>query len=345
MWRKVLVIALLAGAFAMQSRSIAQQNSPSFSVSVNLVKVPISIFDERGNLAGNLRREDFRIWEDQVPQEIRSFGVDSNPVSIVLVLDTSTSEKSELKKIRESAEEFAGALSREDRISLLTFDDEVHRELDWTNSQKIVRKALGKIHIGLRTALYDAMYLAASEQLKGVDGRKAIILLTDCLNNQSLVDFKNASLAITQSQASLYVVSKTVIAREEAKHERRVRMLTDIYKRLFGNDDDYIDEFFKKREAEMTALAEETGGRCFFPADYDHIKNVYAEVARELKSKYFLTYISSQQLPPDSFHRISIEYLAPATKILYRKSYYYQPRPVRLNVPLQSAIPLGAAQK
>jgi Ca-activated chloride channel homolog len=338
MWQKALIISVLAGAFAMQSRSSTQMNSPNFSVSVNLVKVPISIFDERGNLAGNLRREDFRIWEDQVAQEIQSFGIDTHPVSIVLVLDTSTSEKSELKKIRESAEEFAGALSAEDRISLLTFDDEVHRELDWTNNKKILRKALGKIHTGLRTALYDAMYLAAGEQLKGVDGRKAIILLTDCLNNQSLVNFRNASLAIAQSQASLYVVSKTVMAREEAKHERRVRMLTDIYKRLFGNDDDYIDEFFKKRESEMTTLAEETGGRCFFPTDYDHIKNVYSEVARELKSKYYATYISNQQLPPDSFHRISIEYLAPATKILYRKGYYYQPQPVRLNVPLQSTI-------
>jgi Ca-activated chloride channel homolog len=338
MWRKLLVVAALAGAFAMHGRSATQLDSPGFSVSVNLVKVPISIFDERGNLAGNLRRQDFRIWEDQVPQEIRSFGVDANPVSVVLVLDTSTSEKSELKKIKESAEAFAGALSAEDRISLLTFDDEVRRELDWTNDHKLLRKTLGKIHTGLRTALYDAMYLAAGEQLKGVDGRKAIILLTDCLNNQSRVDFKNASLAITQSQASLYVVSKTVMAREEAKRERRVRMLTDIYKRLFGNGDDYIDEFFKKRESEMTALAEETGGRCFFPTDYDHIKNVYAEVARELKSKYYLTYISNQQLPPDSFHRISIEYLAPATKILYRKGYYYQPRPVQLNVPLQSAV-------
>jgi Ca-activated chloride channel homolog len=338
MWRKVLVLAVLTGAFAMQSRSTTQPNSPSFSASVNLVKVPISIFDERSNLVDNLRREDFRIWEDQVPQEIRSFGVDKNPVSVVLVLDTSTSEKSDLKKIKESAEEFAVALSPEDRISLLTFNDEVHRELDWTNSKKILRKALGKIHTGLRTALYDAMYLAAGEQLQGVDGRKAIILLTDCLNNQSRVDFRNASLAITQSQASLYVVSKTVMAREEAKHERRVIMLTDIYKRLFGNDENYLDEFFKKRETEMADLAEETGGRCFFPIDYDHIKNVYSEVARELKSKYYLTYISNQQLPPDSFHRISIEYLAPATKILYRKGYYYQPRPVRINVPLQSAI-------
>jgi VWFA-related protein len=173
------------------------------------------------------------------------------------------------------------------------------------------------------------MYVAARDQLKGIDGRKAIILLTDCLNNQSSVDFNDAALTIVQSQASLYVVSKTVMVREQAKNERRVIMLNDIYKRLFGSDEDYIEEFFKKREAEMTDLAERTGGRCFFPTDYEQIKDVYEEVARELKSKYYLTYVSNQKLLPNSYHRISIEYLEPASKIIYRKGYYYEPRPVR----------------
>jgi len=329
MWQKTLALAVLASLFAAQSRPADQDSKPSdFAVSVNLVKVPISVFDDLGNLVTSLRREDFRIWEDQAPQEIRSFGLDTNPVSVVLVLDTSGSEKAELKKIKEAAEEFADALAPGDRFSLITFDDEVHQALDWTDSVKKLRRALSKIDPGLRTSLYDAMYLAATDQLKGIDGRKAIILLTDCLNNQSSVDFHDASLAIVQSQASLYVVSKTVMVREEARRERRVMMLSDIYKRLFG-DSNYIDEFFEKRESEMTSLAEKTGGRCFFPTDYDQIKDVYAEVARELKSKYYLTYISNQSLPPNSYHRISIEYLAPAKSVIYRKGYYYQPRLVR----------------
>jgi hypothetical protein len=110
-------------------------------------------------------------------------------------------------------------------------------------------------------------------------------------------------------------------------------MLTDIYKRLFGSDENYIEEFFKKREAEMTSLAERTGGRCFFPADYDHIRGVYEDVARELKSKYYLTYVSNQRLLPNSYHRISLEYLEPASKVIYRKGYYYQPRPVHKYIP------------
>ncbi len=324
----MLLFIFAAGLFTVQSRSANQESSPSdFSVSVNLVKVPISVFDSTGSLVTTLRKEDFRIWEDQALQEIRSFGRDINPVSVVLLLDTSMSEKTELRKIKEAAEEFAGALSPGDRISLITFDDEVYRLLDWTDNMKKLRRVLAKIDPGLRTALYDAMYLAATEQLQGIDGRKAIILLTDCLNNQSRVDFHDASLAIVQSQASLYVVSKTVIVREQAKRERRVIMLTNLYKRLFG-DDDYISEFFKKREEEMASLAERTGGRCFFPTDYNQIKHVYAEVAHELKSTYYLTYVSNQSLIPDSFHRISLEYLKPAENIIYRKGYYFRPKPV-----------------
>ncbi|MBN1571123.1 MAG: VWA domain-containing protein [Acidobacteria bacterium] len=328
MWLKMLAPAVLFCLIAAQSRPANQENrtAPVISVSVNLVKVPISVFDETGNLVSDLRREDFRVWEDQVPQQIRSFGVDSNPVSVVLLLDTSMSGKSELKKIKEAATEFAEALSREDRISIIGFDDEVYRALDWTNEIKKVRKALGKLRPGIRTALYDAMYYAAAEQLGGIEGRKAVILLTDCLNNESRVGFRDASLAVVQSQASLYVVSKTAIVREQAMKERRVRMIADILKRMYGDDEDYVGEFFKKRESEMSELSEKTGGRCFFPKDYNALKNIYTDVARELKSKYYITYVSNQNLQPDSYHRISIEYLESASKIIYRKGYYHQPQ-------------------
>lgn len=321
-------LALFISVVAANGWSGAQNNDAStISVSVNLVKVPISVFDRRGNLVSDLRREDFRIWEDQAQQRIRSFGIDRNPVSVVLVVDTSMSGKSELKKIKEAAEDFAEALSPGDRISLISFDDQVHKALDWTENRKEVKKALGKLRPGLRTALYDAMYIAAKDQLMGITGRKAIILLTDCLDNQSRNNFKNASLSVVESQASLYIVSKTAIVREQARHERRVQILDRIYKSLFGEDANYIDEYFEKRESEMKLLAETTGGRCFFPIDYDGIKGVYSEVARELKSKHYLTYVSNQDMPQNSYHEISIEYLRPASKVVYRKGYYYEPQP------------------
>jgi VWFA-related protein len=329
MWQKMSALSILSLLLASQSPSAVQDtNTPTISVSVNLVKVPISIFDYQNNLVSDLRAEDFRVWEDQAPQQIRSFGIDTNPVSVVLLLDTSMSGKTELKSIKQAAEDFADALSTGDRISIIAFDDEVYRSLDWTDDIKKVRKALSRLRVGGRTALYDAMFYAANDQLKGVEGRKAIILLTDCLNNESSVSFHDASLSIVQSQASLYVVSKTDLVREQAEHERRVQMIADMLKRLYGNSEDFIAEYFEKKENEMSDLAEKTGGRSFFPTDYDRLRGIYVEVARELKSKYYLTYVSSQGLQPNSYHRISIEYLAPSSKLIYRKGYYYQPQPV-----------------
>ncbi len=322
----VLIIMLISLA-PLCSLAQDTRSGANFSVSVNLIKVPLSVFDENGRMVGDLRRDDFRLYENGVQQQIRSFGVDRNPVSVVLVIDASGTVEKELKKIKEAAESFALALSREDRISLISFSDEVHLDLAWSEDKKMVRKALRKVEPGLRTALYDAMFMASYDQFKGVEGRKAIILLTDGLNNQSSIGFRDASLSVVQSQASLYIVAKTAIVRQAAQKQRRVAILTDIYKRMFG-DQDYIDEFFRKRESEMSDLAEKTGGRAFFPTDYDLIKDAYAEVAKELKSKYYLTYVSNQAREPNSYHRISLDYFPPFSKLIYRQGYYHEPSPI-----------------
>jgi Ca-activated chloride channel family protein len=303
------------------------QNVPTFSVSVDLIKIPITVFDEDGAPATNLLGNDFRVYEDGKLQNIRSFSVDTHPVSIVLLLDSSGTVEKELKQIKEAAEGFAEALSFGDRISVITFADQVERVLDWTPDSRQVRKALRKVEPGLRTDLYDAMFQASHEQLAGVEGRKAIILLTDFLNNQSVIGYQDAVRAIIQSQASLYIVSKTVMVRQDAAKQRRVVILNDIYQRLFG-DKNYIEEFFAKKEAEMVDLAEKTGGRCYFPSGYNEIKHVYQQVAQELKNQYYLTYVSEGVKPPNSFHRVTVEYLQPSSKLIYRKGYIYKPDPM-----------------
>lgn len=323
----ILTLLICVGWGLEEARAFQDQNAPTFSVSVNLIKVPIAVFDSSGATLQDLRYSDFRLYEDGIEQKIRSFGIDRNPVSVVLLLDTSATVEKEQKKMKEAAEDFANALSDEDRVSIITFDDEVLIRLDWSSSPKQIRKALQKIRPGLRTALYDGMFVAAHDQLAGVEGRKAIILLTDCLNNQSSLGFGDAALAIIQSQASLYVVSKTVMVRQAARKQRRVVMLSDVYRRLFGNAN-YVDEFFAKREGEMVDLAEKTGGRCYFPSDYNQISQAYAEVAKELKHQYFLTYVSGGGKASNSYHHITVEYLQPSTRLIYRKGYYHEPKAI-----------------
>jgi Ca-activated chloride channel family protein len=303
------------------------QNQPTFAVGVNLIKIPISVFDEHGAPVLDLDPADFRVYEDGIPQKIRSLGIDRNPVSVVLVLDASATVEQESKKIRQAARDFVTALSKEDRFSVISFSDSAVLVLDWTDNGKKVQKALRNLEPGIRTALYDAMFMAAQDQLLGIEGRKAIILLTDALNNQSRVTFRQASQAIIQSQAPLYVVSKTLIVRQAAKTQRRVLWLNNIYRRLTG-DGNYVDEFFEQKEREMSELAEKTGGRCLFPPNFNEIGAAYGEIAEELKNQYYLTYVTNQVMVPASYHSIKVEYLRPAAKLVYRQGYYYRPKPV-----------------
>lgn len=324
--RKSLVIVLLT-CLPVMGVSAPQQKKPTFAVSVDLIKVPITVFGDSGAPLGGLNRNDFHLYEDGQLQQIRSFNIETSPVSVVLLLDCSGTVEKEWKQIKAAAENFADALSKGDRVSVINFSDDVELALDWTEDTRQVRKALGKVKLGMRTNLYDAMFEAAQTQLKDVEGRKAIILLTDFLNNQSVLGYQDAVLAIVKSQATLYIVSKTMMIREAAKTQRRVVILNDIYQRLFG-DGNYVDEFFAKKETQMTDLAEKTGGRCYFPTDYNHIGDVYRQVAQELKNQYYLTYISETAKPSNSYHHITVEYLQPSSKLIYRRGYYFNPDPV-----------------
>ncbi len=323
----LLAICLCIGAYL---KAQVQQTVPTFSVSVDLIKVPVTVFGLDGAPIQELNRDDFRVYEDGERQQIHNFNIDVNPVSVILLLDSSGTVTKEWKQIKEAAEGFADALatpSKGDRISVITFSDDVQLVLDWGQDMRQVRRALSKVQLGLRTNLYDAMLEAAQDQLKNIEGRKAIILLTDFLNNQSVVGYQDAVQAMVQSQASLYIISKTMMVREAARTQRRVVILNDIYQRLFG-DANYIDEFFAKKESQMTDLAEKTGGRCYFPINYNEIKGVYKQVAQELRNQYYLTYVSESNKAKNSYHRITVEYLPPASKVIYRRGYYFKPEPI-----------------
>jgi VWFA-related protein len=324
---RIILVLLLLAWLPILGMPAPQQQGPTFSVSVDLVKVPVTIFQPNGAPIATPERKDFRIYEDGELQQIRSFGVDVNPVSVVLLLDCSGTVEKEWKQIKSAAESFAEALSKGDRISVITFADDVQLALDWSADTRQVRKALNKVRLGMRTDLYDAIFEAAQTQLKDIEGRKAIILLTDFLNNQSVLGYQDAVQAVLQSQATLYIVSKTMMVREAAKTQQHVVILNDIYQQLFG-DSNYIDEFFTKKETQMNDFAEKTGGRCYFPADYDQIEQVYQQVARELKNQYYITYISESSKPRNSYHRITVEYLQPASKIIHRQGYYFKPDPI-----------------
>jgi Ca-activated chloride channel family protein len=248
------------------------------------------------------------------------------------MLDASGSVVSEINSLRDSAMHFVSQLGPEDKTSVIEFHSNVELIQDWTAKADDVRHALswrfkpgmvqtkqGSFTYG-STALYDAVFSAADEQLAKVEGRKAIILLTDGDDTSSKVTYQQALTSIIKEGAVVFVISK---ARAFINELNRFRGKSA---RLFGGgiagQADMQVARFERAEQLMTDLATRTGGRIFSPLEEKEMKDVYGQVARELKSQYILTYVPKNLEHDGRLRRIKVFLTRGGYAARTREAYY-----------------------
>src|SRR3982074_2846351 len=154
-------------------------------VNTTLVTLPVSVTDRDGRYIPNLRKEDFRLWEDGVQQDIAFFASVDKPFSLVLMLDTSGSTRFRLEDIQDAAIAFVNQLRPDDRVMGVSFDDQVRVLTEFTSDRYRLRDAIRQTQTGNGTRLYDAVDLVMNQRLNSVDGRKAIVLFTDGVDTTS----------------------------------------------------------------------------------------------------------------------------------------------------------------
>ena len=296
------------------------QEPPSFQIKAHYVKVPVSVFDANGRVLSNLSQEQFILLDENEPRPIENFLLDKAAIHVILLLDVSSSLREELEEIREAALQFAQSFSQEDRIAIVSFSDQLELLQDWTNDIKKLRKSLKNLERGYRTALYDALVFTAREQLVQVAGKRVIILLTDGLDNESRSTFDDVMDLLIESDISLYIVSRTRLVQPKIEQSKRADFLNQVMKNVLREKKDFIDIYFREKEASLSHLAEATGGRVFFPEKLEDLRSTYLQVAEELKSQYVLTF-----RPPASsektFRTIEVVCTLDIGKIYYRKKY------------------------
>ena len=172
--------------------SVATPNGPEdvdagdvIRVNTTLVTLPVSVMDRDGRYVPNLRKEDFRLWEDGVEQNVAFFSSVDKPFSVVLMLDTSGSTRFRLEDIQDAAITFVNQLRQDDRVMVVSFDDEVRVLTEFTNDRYRLRDAIRRTRPGDGTKLYDAVDLVMNQRLNSVAGRKAIVLFTDGVDTTS----------------------------------------------------------------------------------------------------------------------------------------------------------------
>src|SRR6266516_7177516 len=244
-----LLLALIGSAVAQRPQ---QQNpaSPSsqtgdqtISVNVDLVNILFTVADRKGKFITSLKKEDFKFYEDEKQQAVTNFSTETDlPLTIALLVDTSGSIRDKLRFEEEAAIEFFySTLQRgKDKACVISFDSGVDLLQDFTDDPEKLANKIRTIRAGGGTSLYDAIYLAVTKQLAGQNGRLIVILITDGDDNSSRVSLTETLEAAQKNEVTIYAISTNSAAFFGSKEQERG------------------DKTLKK-------LADETGGRPFFP--------------------------------------------------------------------------------
>src|SRR5687767_12991926 len=176
-------------------------------VNTTLVTIPVSVMDRDGRYIPNLQKEDFRIWEDNVEQDVAFFQSVDKPFSVVLMLDTSPSTQFRLEEIQDAAISFVDQLRPDDRVMVVSFNDDIKILSEFTTDRGKLHRAIQRARTDDGTRLYDAVDMVINQQLSRVQGRKAIVLFTDGVDTTSRrADYQSNVMDAQELDALIYPV-------------------------------------------------------------------------------------------------------------------------------------------
>src|SRR5207249_2934294 len=218
-----------------------------------------------------------------------------------LLLDSSGSMQGRMEKVHLAADKFVESLQPDDQALVIDFDEKVFLLQDFTHDSKLLKEAIDSTYAEGGTALYDALY-AAFRKLKEHQGRKAIVILSDGEDTNSKFSFQRVLEAAKTNEVIIYSIGLGVSILDVATH------------------------------SVLKQLAEETGGRAFFPGRAEELTGVYDQIAEELRSQYYLTYSPSNEDWNGKWRKLRLA--APKRKeveIRTRRGYYAVRRPLDIS--------------
>jgi len=285
----------------------------TLKVNVNLVTVGVLVTDSRGREVAGLQSQDFRLLEDGHQQPLSFFSAEKQPVSLVVVVDTSFSmgEKGhKLARVKEAAISLVDSVPPESEFQYFTFHQEIIKKLDFTKDRERVKSVISGTAIEpVGTRIYDALIEVLSQLHRAKYPRQAVVLLTDGVDQHSQHTLEQVIQAVQGTQAEAFMVG--IFNAEEDEIFR----LSDKGVMLLGGKE--VDN----PRYSFNRLAEESGAACFFPQSETDISRVVNAISKDLGYQYTLAFYASGTPEDGRFHRIQIEVKRKGVKIRARKGY------------------------
>ena len=304
----ILVSAVLAACVCgitvsgRQTSPSTQKTTPAFRAGVEVVSLNVTVTDGANRFVTDLDLPDFSVFEDGMKQDVTFFNRRQQPIALSLLLDTSASMEQHLPMLQSAATNFVKRLKTSDIAQVIDFDSRVEIRQGFTANQADLEAAIRQTVAGGSTSLHNAIYIALRElrKVKAVAEedvrRQALIVFSDGEDTSSLVSFDEVLDLAKRSETSIYTIA------------------------LRGADNQ--TKGFREAEFVLRTLAQETGGRAFFPMRIDDLAGVYAQIGDELASRYTLGYTSSNPKRDGAWRRLAVQISRPGNRARTKNGYY-----------------------
>jgi VWFA-related protein len=340
---------------ALPAFRLAAQTATTFSTDVNVVNVFVTVRNKQGQIVNDLTQNDFTITEDGRPQTIKYFSRETDlPLTLGLLVDTSGSQRRVIDEERTASKRFLDDVLRvdKDQAFLIHFDREVELLQDLTNSRDKLEKACNLLEVDSRggqgggsypsggggypgggggggyprggarrggTALYDAVLLASNELMSKQKGRKAVVVLSDGVDNGSKVTLGQA---VESAQRADTLVYSIYFADQETYPMTNPGFGGYGRRRGMGSPMPYPQSNRPDGKKVLQQLSRETGGTFFEASKKETVDKIYARIQEELRNQYSLGYTSDQGADAPSYRKIAVTAKPKGLTVQARDGYY-----------------------
>ncbi len=295
-------------------------------IETDLVIIPAQISQRSGKPVADLRKEEFKVFEDGKEQEIAYFSNEQQPFTVALVLDMSYSSVFKLQEIQNAALTFVNQLRQNDKVMIISFDEKVNILCEPTDNRKVLKMAIEGAKIASGTSLYSALDVVLSEKFKSVSGRKAIVLLSDGVDTSSRNLSANDVLQqIIETDVLVYPIQYNTWDDVQKSRKDSAQIFYDDDDRPYSvemprkkgeREQDYEEatNFFKE-------ISTQTGGRIFRVSSGTNLNQAFTSIADELRKVYVLGYYPSDERKVGVTYSLRIRVYRPNLSVRARSGY------------------------
>ena len=310
------------------------------TVETEVVTIPVKVSNRGGRFVAGLTKENFTILEDGIEQPIEFFSNEQQPFTVALVLDMSYSSKFKINEIQSAAIAFIDQLRENDKVMVISFDEEVHVLTEPTGDRGQIYRAIKSTKVASGTSLYEAVDLVINKKLRRVKGRKAIVLFTDGVDTTSrrAHDLSNLRDAL-ELDALIYPIKYDTYADVQAMKNKPVIVpptqpspIPSKNPSPFpfpiptggvgspGNQGTSAEDYRKAGEY-LNEMANRTGGQIYEANSYGSLANAFSKIASELREFYSLGYYPNNEAKAGGRRKIKVKVDQKGVSVRAREDY------------------------